>query len=55
MPNEILAKADAITPVVKIIRCTLTAYTNNVQHLNSAKLYLPLPGDTDNVSGRTGF
>lgn len=55
MPNEILAKADAITPLVKIIPCALTVYTNNIQHLKSAKLCLPLPGDTDSVSGRAGF
>jgi len=55
MPNEILAKADAVTPVVKIMQCTQTVCTNNVWHLNSARLYLPSPGDTDSVSGRTGF
>lgn len=55
MPNEILAKADMITPMVKIIQCTLPVYTNRVQHLSSAKLYLPLPGDAAGFSSRTGF
>lgn len=54
MPDEILAKADTVTLVVKIIQCTLTTYTNSSQHLNSAKFCLLLPGDTDGVSGRTG-
>lgn len=30
MPNEIHAKADAITPVVKIILHALIVYTNNI-------------------------
>lgn len=55
MPDEILAKADTITPVVKIIQYTLPMYTNNIQHLSSARLYLPLPGDAAGVSSRTGF
>lgn len=29
MPDEILAKADTVTLVVKIIQCTLTTYTNS--------------------------
>lgn len=54
MPDEILAKADTVTLVVKIIQCTLKTNTNSSQHLNSAKFCLLLPGDTDSVSGRTG-
>lgn len=41
--------------MVKIIQCTVAVYTNEVQRLGSAKLYLPLPGGTASVSGRTGF
>lgn len=54
MPDEILAKTDTVTLVVKIILGTLTTYTNSSQHLNSAKFCLLLPGDTDSVPRRTG-
>lgn len=54
MPDDILAKADTVTLVVKIIQCTLTTYTNSCQHLSCAKSCLLLPGHTDSISERTG-
>lgn len=41
MSKEIHAKADAITPVVKIIQHGLTAYTNNIQELSSQSCTFP--------------